>query len=319
MYVVMKPFISFLLFCVFTLTVSAQHKLTLPIIYHKDKIFVTLQTTQNDTLHFMFDTGSRDLLVDSAVAAKYHFTDKKSNNVVVPFARNIYLNGQAFYKKNLFTDTLLNGLYPWGKAVNLARLDLSSDIKIDGIIGISEHLENHTVLIDFVNNTLTIASSVINSNLKNISHSVTMLYSDDGSESKRSELFRVFPANKFNGYYKGGHTINTNLIFDTGCHWETAIVTIFDSDSLFTNKDIHNKRKPTKYHDKKEKIDYWIADSITIANKITLKNIKTVYLKAYSGPTFGNLSVGILLGAPFFKRYKQVYFNFPAKRIDFVQ
>lgn len=89
---------------------------------------------------------------------------------------------------------------------------------------------------------------------------------------------------------------------------------------MFSKKgSLYSKKALPNYHDEQENVDYWIADSIIISDKITVKKVKTVYIKSYSNYTFGDLQIGVLLGAPFFKRFKQVYFNFPAKRIDFVK
>lgn len=316
----MRVFIPFFLFTVIALATNAQPSISLPLFYHKDKIFVRIPTVQHDTLHFLFDTGSRDMFVDSAIAAKYQLTDEMDNKkTLFAFAKNIYLPGKFFYKQALFSDTILNGLYPRGKSVNLSKLKLSSDIKIDGIIGISEAIEKYIVQIDFATNTLTMADSTAPYRIKKNYYSVEMLYSDDGFETKSSKYSRSLPASKFLGHYSGGHFIETNLIFDTGCHWETALVTNLSIDSVYAHKGNRSRKIPTKYHDKKENIDYLIADSIAIAGKIIIKKVKSIYLKSYSSDAFGSLPIGILIGAPFFKRYKQVYFNFPAKRIDFVQ
>lgn len=227
-----KILLSFLFLTPFVAT-FCRNEVTLPMLYHKDKLILQITTVQNDTLHFLFDTGSRDLLIDSSIAAKYQLISDKSRNTMVPFANNIILPGKTFFKKKIFSDTLLNSYYPWGTAVNMANLNIPSHIKIDGIIGISEDLENHSVLMDFANNTLFIADSSTNYNLPTISKSVKMLYSDDGCESSRSKFSKVRPASKFRGHYKKGAVIETNLIFDTGCHWETAFVSTFTLDDVF--------------------------------------------------------------------------------------
>jgi hypothetical protein len=203
--------------------------------------------------------------------------------------------------------------------VNFSRLGLSSDIKIDGIIGISDAMEKkHVVLLDFANNILAIADSSTRYDSKAIRHSVKMLYSDDGCESIRSRFTEMLPASKFRGHYKWGNVIETNVFFDIGCHWETVFLSIFAIDAVFNPKHLPGKKVPPRYHDPQEKVDYWIADSIIIAGKIAVKKVKSVYIKTRHNLMFGDLPVGVLLGAPFFKRFKQVYFNFPARRVDFV-
>jgi hypothetical protein len=316
----MRILVPSFLFAVIALTSHAQQAISLPLLYHKDKIFVCIPTLQGDTLHFMFDTGSRDMFVDSAVAVKYQLINEKSSNSLFAFAKNIYLPGKFFRKQGLFSDTILNKLYPLGQSVNLSKLKLSSDIKIDGILGISPAMEKHTIRIDFANNIVTIADSTTHFDIKKTHHSVDMLYSDNGFETKRSAFSKIIPAGKFLGYYGSGYFIETNLIFDTGCHWEAAIITLLPLDSVYTHKPARrNSKIPHKYYDKQENIDYLMANSLSIAGQIIVKKVKTVYLKSYLGDAFGSLPSGILIGAPFFKRFKQVYFNFPAKRIDFVK
>lgn len=316
----MRVFVPFFLFVVIAFTSNAQHAISLPLLYHKDKIFVCIPTLQGDTLHFMFDTGSRDMFVDSAVAVKYQLTNEKSSTTMFAFAKNIYLPGKFFNEKILFADTTLNRLYSLGKSVNLSKLKLSSDIKIDGILGISPAIEKYILRIDFVNKTATIADSTSRFSINKIHHSVDMLYSDNGFETKRSASSKLIPSSKFLGYYGSGYFIETNLLFDTGCHWEAAIVTQLPLDSVYARQPArHSSKMPHKYYDKQENIYYLMADSLSIAGKITVKKVKTAYLKSYFGDTFGSLPMGIFVGAPFFKRFKQVYFNFPAKRIDFVK
>lgn len=316
----MRILVTSFLFAVIALTSHAQQAISLPLLYHKDKIFVCIPTLQGDTLHFMFDTGSRDMFVDSAVAVKNQLVDTKKDDGLFGFAKNIYLTGKFFNEKNLFSEATLNRLYPLGKSVNLSKLKLESDIKIDGILGISPAMEKHIIRIDFVDNTVTIADSTTSFDIKKTHHSVDMLYSDNGFETKRSASSKLIPAGKFLGFYGSGYFIKTNLIFDTGCHWEAAITTLLPLDSVYTRKPASRSSKiPHKYYDKQENVDYLMADSLLIAGKITIKKVKTVYLKSYLGDAFGSLPIGILLGAPFFKRFKQVYFNFPDKRIDFVK
>jgi hypothetical protein len=293
---------------------------TLPMVYHKDKLIVRVKTIQGDTLHFLFDTGSRDLLLDSAIAVKYQLINDKSSTVTAPFAKNIYLPAKVFKRKQLFADSLLNHLFRRGEAVNMSRLNIPSDIKIDGFIGISDSMKKtHSVLIDFVKNMIAIGCNEDGIAPFPVHHSVDMLYSDDGFASQRSKYSRIFPGGKLKLFYKGGHTIATNLIFDTGCHWEIALVTTLPSDSVLVYQYTSRKKPPIKYHDKRENVDYWMADSMMVGGKIVQKNIQTVYLKRFYDDTFGYNPVGVLLGAPFFKRYRQVYFNFPARRVDFVR
>jgi hypothetical protein len=314
-----KKIFLFLTGCGCALAVQA-HGTTLRMLYHKDKIVVQAISRLNDTLHFLFDSGSSGILLDSAVADKHGLIPKKEYNTTVPFIKGLYVRGITFQNNNLFMEPVLNRIFDWGQAIDIQKVAIPSDIKIDGFWGPNQTMEQFTVLLDFSKGRLSFADSSQSYKLPPNSQSIGMMYTDEGHPSILSKYGRNILSNKVQLYHQTGHRINTHLLFDTGCHWEAVIVTAKSIDSVFINSLPHGQlKKPTKYFDKKEKVFYWMADSLVIANAIMLKKVKTYYLKTFSMTTFGSLDTYIFIGAPFFKRYRQVYFNFPARRVDFVR
>ena len=303
--------------CVFNYNSFAKSAIKLNCVYVDNRIILEIQSSKGKTLNFLFDTGSNDFLVDSAVAFEYNLCNSGSKKFGASFP-NGQVRGKFFSSSKLFKNDSLNALYSYGVAIKISQQNIGSRIKIDGIIGVNRAIEKLVTMIDFEDNTFEILTSIPVNTSKN-SFQIGLIYTDNGYGAGLSEYYKKLSATRAKFYISNEVFINTNISIDTGSNIDFVLLTSQNIDSL-----IKKINKPYESINKKQSLgnnlttEYkFKADSIVVDNLILKKDITMNLTPADKmiNISFGSLKTFGLIGAPFLKQYKRVFFDYPAQRL----
>ena len=191
----------------------------------ENRIIVEMEVN-NETLHFIFDTGSDDSVIDSARASKmgYHALSP----TFMPTAAGSIHAYQTDFK-------LLKEYKLYWLTTSCQYLSTTLKCQIDGLLGVKKIMLKEMIDIDFENLKIRIGHT---------DEKLNQILLRDGNKAQGSDFGRAFsslPVFEGNISFKDHQTKKIDFILDTGCHFDFVLLT---EDSLFIKA---NTGKPQDY------------------------------------------------------------------------
>ena len=284
--------VSLLLFIVHD--VFSNSKQTFDFIIVENNIVVKVET-DNGILNLLFDTGSNLSILDSTVASHLNLPFLSETYMPTPVARSIKVYNTEFH---LFDEYNLHWVI-----TSMSYQAKSLNYPIHGLFGVKNVLKKEIIDIDFENHKIHIGNPslmLINSfysiNLINVNRSVSGL----------GIAFGPLPGIRGSMAFGNNKSIAINLVIDTGCHYDFALIS---QDSLLV-----------KFANKRE--DYFLMNGVKtllsfgkvcVSSKI---KISCGYKPFFYNPTLSvkymSESIG-LIGIPTLKKCKRIIINWPEK------
>ena len=180
----------------------------------------------NETLHFIFDTGADDSVIDSSKASKmgYHALSP----TFMPTAAGSIRAYQTDFK-------LLKEYKLYWLTTSCQYLSTTLKCQIDGLLGVKKILLKEMIDIDFENLKIRIGHT---------DEKLNKILLKDGNKAQGSDFggaFSSLPSFEGNMTFKDHQTKKFDFIIDTGCHFDFVL---FTQDSLFIKA---NTEKPQDY------------------------------------------------------------------------
>ena len=287
--------------------------------YVKDRIILTVETNKNDKINLLFDSASNDFLLDSAIAAKYDLIDLDTAPMKMSFVNGTSVF-RKFTNKSLFKDTLLNKAYVFGKALRLKAMQEGLPIQINGVIGINPYLEKYVIGLNFEKEQLEISDKDPTYDKKTFSSE--LIFSDSDYGNQLSQYSHKLAAIKVRYILSNNVVINANALFDTGCNINFVVNSSSNIDSLLeaAKKAVTIVIKKVSLGNDELKIYKIVADSVVLNGEKSYNNSLIYFTKIPDNrmPEFGDAKSSGLIGAPFLKKFKEVLFDFPKKKVFFI-
>jgi TM2 domain-containing membrane protein YozV len=262
-----------------------------------DNIIIIEYYINNQKFNLLFDTRSDITILDSAkaenarliVQVKPHLLSLLTSNIIV---YDIY---------NEFNE------FP----VLVASSKGFHKLPFDGVLGASKIMLENTIEIDFVKNRITIVDSIPQLE-KNLSNYLKLMMLDSKNDSPKKNYMGVIPS--ITGkIFTNDSIIQTAFIINTGCRMETVILI---SDSLLIRKISDKKRSYSNIFSEKKIVDF-CKINYQLDNNNKKYNSQSYIFQYNSGPfsTIGYKSIGVLLGVPFYKKFKSIIIDWPEKKL----
>jgi len=280
-------------FC-FVFNIIAQEKLTFPIRLCNNRIIIDY-LHKNDTIHLIFDSGSTANLID------YNSSELLN---IKSFNQNNYIDYGINKLKTSIGET--NDKVLFGKVWNV--LDKNYYLKgicdFSGIVGVSNIFSKYVVEINFNDKEINFNTSKQIKPISNFTKKIKLNDPTIGNETSATSYIK--------GLYSVTGNIKTNdttidkvqFLIDTGSQFEIALIL---TDSSLIKKYSEGKKEYSSEFEGKKVVDY---TTIKYCIDSTNYNFKSEVLMFYTKPSifniFGRSKVGVLLGTPYFSKYKSV-------------
>ena len=292
---------------------------TLPFKCIDNRIIVRVATVKNDTLNFLFDTGSDKILLDSTSAANYGLINQNVPNIPIHFAAGTVLQGAVVQNQSLFKDSAINLIYSTLIAIDAKKIPNLPGIPIHGIMGVNKLMRRYIIRIDFEKQTISLANGNEVMAIGKKTTSIPMTYTDQGHESNFSKYARMLPAAQTSVYISRGDLFQTNAFFDTGIRFDFLLLTYLKTDSLLSRwgKNTSYGSIADSAFATENKRYTFTGDSLKIGdNLIETHSLLQLAQTTKAGlGSFGDLQMILDIGVAFLKKYKTVDFDYPGKRI----
>jgi hypothetical protein len=290
-----------------------------------NRIIIKIETNKGEILNFLFDTGSSGLMLDYTVAKKYSLLDDTSHLIHRTLITTGRVNEIILNKRPLFTDTLISAICTPGVAIDMDDIPNKPPVKISGIIGVNVFARTYGLVLDFENHFLTIAKNLKPDLMHLAAFSVRIIYTDDGFESSETDKIRNvnwLMAGKTVLYLGGNRKMEVNGIFDTGCRFGFYLLASA-KDETFVRElkgDANNSIESDTTSSGIIRRYSLVTDSVVVGTVRVGKGERCFlsFLPASNLAFYGNTNAGMLIGVAFMKRFRRVYFDYPGKRIYFI-
>lgn len=292
-----------------------------PFSYIDNKIILHIQTGNNETLNFIFDTGGDGFLLDSTIALKYTSFYDAQGQSAVPFI-NGHLKSRHFKNNDIFKDNLLNKVFVDGDIIPMSSdaKKLESATPRHGIIGLNAFFKKYCISIDFEHERLDVFLKQPAVKHGEKVYNTDIISADEGHRAGLSQFYHKIGV-KVEYRLSDKVTIKTNAIFDTGANRDFFISSSLNVDSLLkqTNKAYTVFEKKVSWGNEIHKLYEFDADSVIINENIPVKYYCIYFDQIEKGamPEFGDLQTSGSIGAPFLKHFKKVTFDFPQNKCYF--
>lgn len=280
-----------------------------------------VSANNGEYLNFIFDSGANGFLLDSLTAIELGVITEDTKSAAA------FMNGMAdarfFINQSIFENEFLNVLYSRGECLSLNLWSERYGLKVDGLIGIGEHL-TITASIDFENELLIITNKPFTPpGIPDEFDVLDMIYTDAGYERNYSRIVRQVPASRIKLKVSEHLEIETHVLFDTGFNRKFALLTAGNVDSIVNaiNKPFTMEVKRTSLGPKLDSIYYTTAEAIYIANldKNFATDIAISRGSVMAMQGFGTLEWMCLVGVEFLKDFSQIHFDIINRKIFIYQ
>lgn len=313
-----KHFLCIPLFIIIITKVIAQPSVKLSFIHENKMILLKVPTIKNDTLIFLYDTGTLGIIMDSSSVKKHKIT-APSIKSSIGFS-NGPIKAEMFISNGIFKNDSLNKWFPEIRATKFPQELFNSKYHIDGIIGLNFfNIQKHTTSIDFRKNFLEITNKV---KVRKNSTYFQMIYSDNGAETLSSRYHRLLPCVKVDLYFNDTLSVGTNLFIDTGCNTEVSLTSLEEISNLLSKDKVDSvKIKKVSFGSYADTITYFKLKGLDIGESNAFSKVDAIIVqrnKKTKNPAFGDLNIYGAIGAPFLARFKKVILDYPNRKIYFI-
>ena len=237
----------------------------LPLKFNEKHLYIKLQTKQNDTLNFIFDTGATGATIDSTAAERMGIGKKDLQDASIAGS-----GGVQSYKMAVHQELKLDGGIKLKDLnlviVNFASLSANLGSKIDGIIGY-EILDQYVTKIDFDQKKIQLYGK--------INAIDTAGYTAIPFEFSKNIVIPRFPISVT---LNNGETFTGKVMFDTGNAFSLIVSTPF-----------------SKYHDFNSKLGLTAITQGRGMNAITQDQLANIKAMSFAGFNFGSMSIRLTI------------------------
>jgi len=293
----MKPFC--LIIIIFLMAIDnvafASYKQTFAFTLVENRIVIKVETN-NGILNLLFDTGSDLSILDSI----------KASQLKLPFLTKTHLKTPAGKIVGYWTKFSLFNQYNMSWiTTSLSYQTISLNYPIHGLLGVKGILQKEIIDIDFENQKIHIYNP--NQKLQKKYNPIYLINGNRSQDFGIGSFFSFLPAVEGNISFKDNHSKKIDLIIDTGCQYDFALIS---QDSLIFKLYAN------------EHSDYFLLNGkkvlIHFGNAYICNNHAKCceYIPFFYDPNlfkiYRNESIG-LIGIPILKKYKRIIINWPGK------
>jgi hypothetical protein len=260
----------------------------------KNRIVMKVET-DNGILNLLFDTGSSLSILDSTIAS--HLNLPFASETLIPTTAG---SVKAYNTKfNLFDEYNLS----WVLA-SMSYQSKSLNYPIHGLLGVKNILKKEMIDIDFENQKIHFGNS--SSKLINSFYPISLINANR-SVSGLGIAFGPFPAIDGNLSFGKNRSIGIDLVIDTGCHYDFALIT---QDSLIIKSSANKTEDYFLMNGDKRLLNFGNA---CISSKIKIVcGYKPIFYDPRTINIYNSESIG-LIGIPTLKKCKRIIINWPEK------
>lgn len=287
-------FIIFSFFILVANEVSSHSQRTFDFKLVKNRIVIKVET-DNGILNLLFDTGSNLSNLDSTIASRLN----------LPFLSETYIPTPAGSIKAYNTKFhLFDGYNLSWVSTSMSYQSKSLNYPIHGLLGVKDILQKEMIDIDFENRKIHFGNS--SSKLIDSFYPI-FLTNANRSVSALGIAFGPFPAIEGNLSFGNNKSIGINLVIDTGCHYDFALIS--RDSSIF--KSYVNKSEDYFLLSGEKRLLAFGNACVSGKIKIGCGN-KPFFYDPSVFYIYNSESIG-LIGVPTLKKCKRIIINWPEK------
>lgn len=300
--------IPFIILMLFSFNAKSQKKISFPFEVHHEGIIIKYQV-KDTSLKFIFDTGSDLNIIPLEKAHLFNAKYCNEFRIINLGYLNLKLTSANAIDENIFGQKRC--------LINKKNL-LTPEYNVDGLVGASGLLNKYIIDICFKDNLIKFFN---HETFIKPSYSADLIELDIDKPSKGYETdasLLTADAASVSGEILISDTskITTQFLIDTGSRFEIALMI---NDSSIIRQLSVGKEKYENFFGYSKELNYTFLKYKLLKDQYSPKIKSFIF---YQEPSifsiFGARKIGVLLGLPFFKRYKSVIIDNLDKKLYLV-